>query len=203
MSTLRTLAIECATEACSLALFENGALVDSRHEILGRGHAERLVPLIATLPDKGRAADILVSLGPGSFTGVRIGLAAARALGLAWGATVRGYPTLALVAAASPQEPCTIVMRAGHGEWFVQNFGAGLVPEDDVRSLAPEAAVDAARHRVLSGDRVSELADLVGANQITHDRLPDARDANALPERLLRTDLTPIYGRAPDARLPG
>ena len=76
---MRILAIETATEACSVALFEEGALVDARHEVLGRGHAERLVPMIAELPDRGRAEEIRVSLGPGSFTGVRIGVAVARA----------------------------------------------------------------------------------------------------------------------------
>ena len=83
---MRSLAIETATEACSVALFDGDKVVDGRHEVLGRGHAERLVPMIAELPDKGRAQRILVSLGPGSFTGVRIGLAVARALGIAWGA---------------------------------------------------------------------------------------------------------------------
>ena len=96
---MRTLVIDSATEACSVALFEDGALLAGACEVIGRGHAERLVPMIAELPDKGRAERIVVSLGPGSFTGVRIGLAAARALGLAWQAEVLGYPTLALVAA--------------------------------------------------------------------------------------------------------
>ena len=59
---MRTLAIDCATRACSVALFEGDRLdlVDNRHEILGRGHAERLVPMIAELPGKGRANRICV-----------------------------------------------------------------------------------------------------------------------------------------------
>ena len=96
---MRLLAIDSATEACSAALFEDGRLVAGTREVIGRGHAERLVPMIAELPGRGKADRIVVSLGPGSFTGVRIGLAAARALGLAWGAEVLGYPTLALIAA--------------------------------------------------------------------------------------------------------
>ena len=96
---MRILVIDSATEACSVALFDGGTLVDGAYEVIGRGHAERLVPMIAELPDKGHADRVVVSLGPGSFTGVRIGLAAARALGLAWKAEVLGYPTLALVAA--------------------------------------------------------------------------------------------------------
>ena len=52
---MRILAIETATEACSIALFDQGQLIDARHEVLGRGHAERLVPMIAELPEKGHA----------------------------------------------------------------------------------------------------------------------------------------------------
>src|SRR3546814_8182858 len=71
------------------------------HEVIGRGHAERLVPLIAELADGGRADAIAIGCGPGSFAGVRIGVAAARALGLGWQAPVRGFSTLALVAAGA------------------------------------------------------------------------------------------------------
>ncbi|HSG54339.1 MAG TPA: tRNA (adenosine(37)-N6)-threonylcarbamoyltransferase complex dimerization subunit type 1 TsaB, partial [Paracoccaceae bacterium] len=141
---MRTLAIDSATEACSVALFEDGVLLGHFHELLGRGHAERLVPAIAALPDKGRADRIVVSLGPGSFTGVRIGLAAARALGLAWGCEVLGYPTLALVAtvarAAQPGEPVTVCMAGGHGEWFVQDYGADGLPVSPLASMVPAQA---------------------------------------------------------------
>jgi tRNA threonylcarbamoyl adenosine modification protein YeaZ len=203
---MRTLAIDCATEACSVALFEGETLLGHRHEVLGRGHAERLVPLIASLPGKGKADRILVSRGPGSFTGVRIGIAAARALAFAWGAEISGYPTLALVAAQSPQSdpaaPVTVCMHGGHGEWFVQNFGADMLPEGEVRSLSPEAARDACRHDAIAGNRANELAAMFGADsgKTSVDLLPDARHAMLLRPDHLSSETSALYGRAPDAR---
>ena len=202
---MRTLAIDCATEACSAALFEDGALLDGRYEILGRGHAERLVPMIAELPGKGLADRIVVSLGPGSFTGVRIGLAAARALGLAWRAEVLGYPTLALVAAMARKErpgPVTVCMSGGHGEWFVQDFGSEGEAEADLVSLAPEEAAQAAAHDLVAGSQAQALVALRGSGT-AFSLLPDAREFPLLPKAFLDSDLAPIYGRGPDARLPG
>lgn len=203
---MRTLAIETATEACSVALFDGSKLIDAHHLVLGRGHAERLIPLIASLPDKGKAERILVSLGPGSFTGVRIGIAAARALGLAWGATVLGYPTLALVAARTwqPQpRPVTVCMHAGHGEWFVQNFASSIQAEDAVQSLSPEAAKDVCRHETIAGNRARQLADMFDGERRALELLPDASKTYLMHETQLTADLTPIYGRPPDAKLPG
>ena len=200
---MRTLAIECATQACSAALFDDTSLVDGRYEIIGRGHAERLIPMIAELPDKGRADRILVSLGPGSFTGVRIGLAAARALGLAWGAQVLGYPTLALMAAQSWQpklRPTSVCMAAGHGEFFVQNFDEQRNAQDTARSLIPDFAAAACLHATIVGNRASEVAALIAGERLAIDMLPDARKANLLTDRHMTADLTPIYGRAPDAK---
>jgi len=201
-----TLAIDCATEACSVALFEGEECRAHVHQILGRGHAERLVPLIAGLPGKGRADQILVSLGPGSFTGVRIGLASARALGLAWGAPVLGYPTLALVAAMAQERHrnmLTVCMAGGHGEWFVQDFDEAGMPEGAAASRRPQEAASLASYKVLAGNRAGELAQLTGETHEVLDILPDARKSRLVPTALLTTDLAPIYGRAPDARLPG
>ncbi len=208
---MRTLAIETATEACSVALFEDGALIDARHEILGRGHAERLVPMIASLQDQGRADAIRVSLGPGSFTGVRIGLAVARALGIAWQADVRGYPTLALVAALARSEagnidsshPLTICMNGGHGQWFVQNYDGDGTIRSEASSLEPAEAAATEVFADIAGNRAENLAALLGDGTATpFTCLPDARHALALPEAILTTDLSPIYGRAPDAKAP-
>ncbi len=199
---MRTLAIETASEACSIALFDGAKLVTHEHAVLGRGHAERLIPMIAKLPDKGRAERILVSLGPGSFTGVRIGIAAARALGFAWGAEVLGYTTMALVAVSAWQptpRSVTVCMNGGHGEWFVQNFaeGGGC---DAVRSLAPDAAKLACEHDTIVGNRAEELAAMFSDGKRALDLLPDASKVNLLHETKLTTDLSPIYGRAPDAK---
>jgi len=203
---MRTLAIETATEACSLALFEGGDLIAADHRVLGRGHAEQLVPLIAALPGRGRAERILVSLGPGSFTGVRIGIAAARALSLAWQARVLGYPTLALVAATARAHhpgPVTVCMAGGHGEWFVQDFGADGRGETPLASLSPAQALGRRSHRTIAGSRARELASAEEPRHTVVELLPDARFAPQLPAELFTDGVSPIYGRAPDARLPG
>ncbi|MXO93705.1 tRNA (adenosine(37)-N6)-threonylcarbamoyltransferase complex dimerization subunit type 1 TsaB [Erythrobacter arachoides] len=204
---MKTLAIDCATEACSVALFDGNAMIAGFCEPMRRGHAERLVPMIADLPERGRADRVLVSLGPGSFTGVRIGLAAARALGLAWGAEVLGYPTLALVAAMAqgdrPGEAVTVVMEGGHGQWFMQNFDATGIATDQVQSLLPEDADRAAQHRLVAGNRAPALAALPGgAAREALPVSPDARQALMLAPVHWRSDLAPLYGRGPDARLP-
>ncbi len=199
---MRLLAIETASEACSVALFEGERLIAHDHRVLGRGHAEALVPMIAALPGKGKAARILVSLGPGSFTGVRIGLATARALGYAWGAEVLGYPTLALVAAqaqaAHPEAAITVCMNGGHGEWFVQDFTNGQ-PDSDLRSLTPAQAVGVGAQAVIAGNRAKEFAALLGDDRQGSELLPVASEVKLLPRELLTASLVPIYGRGADA----
>lgn len=198
-----TLAIETASEACSVALFgDNGAVLARDHKVIGRGHAEALVPMIAALPNRGKASRILVSLGPGSFTGVRIGLATARALGLAWGADVLGYPTLALIAAsaqaAHPRTPVTIAMNGGHGEWFVGDFDAAGLPQGEVASLTPQAALAHSGHLLVAGNRAAQWTQQrPGCEALA--LLPDAAQALAVPAALLTRNLAPIYGRGPDA----
>jgi tRNA threonylcarbamoyl adenosine modification protein YeaZ len=199
---MRMLAIETASDACSLALFGGDRLIAHDHRVMARGHAEALVPMIAALPDKGRADRILVSLGPGSFTGVRIGIAAARALGFAWGAEVLGYPTLALVAAqaqAKVAAPVTVCMNGGHGEWFVQDFADGA-PLGDLCSLTPQVARDAGAKPVIAGNRADQFAALLGDARTVLNQLPDAGQVTLVPECLLTPNLAPIYGRVPDAR---
>lgn len=200
---MRILAIETASEACSIALFEGDSLIACDHRVMGRGHAEALVPMIGALPDKGRAARIVVSLGPGSFTGVRIGLATARALGFAWNAPVLGYPTLALIAAQArsdhPGAAVTVCANGGHGEWFVQDFGIDGLPDGAVASLTPDAAAARPVAQVIAGNRAKELAARLGGGCAVLDLLPDARAVPLLDPALYAAALAPIYGRGADA----
>lgn len=197
---MRTLVIETSTAACSVALIEDGAVVARAHDVVGRGHAERLLPMIAELPGGGRAPRILVDCGPGSFTGVRVGIAAARGLALGWGAEVAGFSSLALVAAgARLPHDVAVVLEGGHGEVFMQAFSAALAPITAMASLKPEAALAALEGRPAIGNGVRWLAALDPALDLT-ETLPDAADAILLPPALAALPARPIYGRAPDAK---
>lgn len=186
-----------------MALLEAGQVVDYRHEIIGRGHAERLVPLIAELADGGRADVIVAGCGPGSFAGVRIGVAAARGLALGWQVPVRGFSTLALVAAVAADDIAAaggalVVMEGGHGEWFVQRFAADLSPRAAFRSMLPEDAVELADELVV-GNRAEPFVARRGSGRAL-PMLPDARGLLRLPPAALTDRPSPIYGRAPDAK---
>ncbi len=198
------LVIDCATEAASVALFAGDRLISGDHAILGRGHAERLVPMIAALPGHGRAERIMVNLGPGSFTGIRVGLAAARALALVWGADLGGYGSLDLVAAMARatlgETPVDVVMTGGHGEWFFQPFGADGAALADVASLAPAAVIARAVAAVVAGSAAEHVAANTGAQALPIR--PDARAFALLPQSAWCAAAIPAYGRAPDARLP-
>jgi len=206
LAGLTTLVIDSATEACSVALLRDGRLIAGEWRLLGRGHAEHLIPMIGDLPEKGRADRIAVALGPGSFTGVRVGVAAAKALALAWGAELAGYSTMALIAAQARADagavPVTVAITGGHGEWFVETFDGEGHSTTALASLPPEAAASATAAELIAGNQAAELVRRAGSGTPL-DLRPDARRFALLPDHALTRHIAPLYGRAPDARLPG
>lgn len=199
---MRRLVIDSATRACSVALFEDDKLLDSRFELIGRGHAERLVPMIASLPDKGRADRIYVDVGPGSFTGVRIGIATARALALVWDVDVVGYGSLVLTAAGADIEAgsrIAVVMNGGHGEYFVAEFDDMLREIVAPLSMAPERAAELCKAERVIGDRAEQFVGLRGFG-VAQDACPNASN-HAKIMHLAPLDCRPLYGREPDARV--
>ena len=198
-----TLVIDSVSAACSAALIDaGGGVVAEAHEVVGRGHAERLVPMVAELLD-GRIPDaVLVDCGPGSFTGLRVGLAAAQGLAIGWSVPIAGYAAPALLAAMAgrPGVPVAAAIQGGHGELFVQSFGGeSLEPTDDLRSLPPEAAASVIQADLVVGSGAAQLVAARGRGEAV-DLLPRAAEAWRLPPPLRSLIARPIYGRAPDAR---
>ena len=196
------LAFDCSTAACTAALFDDdGALIGARDERIERGHAERLVPMIAELLDGRVPKTVLVGVGPGSFTGLRVAIAAAHGLAIGWDAELLGMPSLALLAASAPgDEPLAAVLTGGHGELFVQSFArAPFAATSNLLNLKPAdaaLAIDSAR---AVGSGAAALFAARGHGEAT-ELDPSARFAMALPPALRSLPASPLYVRAPDAQ---
>jgi tRNA threonylcarbamoyladenosine biosynthesis protein TsaB len=179
-ATVTVLALSTSSPALSIALVDGCQVIARHHELIGRGHAEALVPAIAALLAGRRADAIIVDIGPGSYTGIRIGIAAARALGVAWGVPVHGASALSLVAAqafAADRALATVfaLIDAGRGHAAGALIGPELVAPQPavVTSLPAGAAVAGAGAALLPG---------AAALHLDH---PDAAFAGQLPPAAL------------------
>lgn len=217
LALMRLLAIDTALEACSVAVFpgeDREAIVMS--DLVGRGHAERLFGMIETaMRDAGLAFAeldrIAVTVGPGSFTGLRVGIAAARGLALVVGCPIIGVGTLA-VHAESAREiagdvPVLAILDARRDELYGQRFTADGNPA----GAAEVGPADRFAAMVESGDVLAGAgADIVAATLPAEMRAPivhrrSAPDVVALGRLGLRLPATgapprPLYLRPPDAK---
>lgn len=196
------LALDTSTPACTAALFAaDGSLFAARDEVIGRGHAERLVPLIAEMLDGHLPSQLLVGVGPGSFTGLRIVIAAALGLGIGWDVPVHGMSSLALLAAGAPGDgPVAAALAGGHGEVFVQQFRrAPLRAMGDTLNLPAAAAAQVIDAPLVVGTGAEALVAARGSGEAL-SLLPSASRALDLPARFRTLDPKPLYARAPDAR---
>lgn len=207
------LALDACLGACSVAVLDGGRVLAARSEPMWRGHQERLASLVAqTMAEAGCAFGALtrigVTVGPGSFTGLRVGVAFAKGLGLALDIPVVGVGSLAALASGRTG----LILAAAdarRGQVYWQVF-------DGDRPLT-EAAVspieDAAAFFSDEGARRGQPDRVVGPGAVLFQALfpgagIDARDAPdpvSIARLALGSDAppTPLYLRAPDAKLPG
>jgi tRNA threonylcarbamoyladenosine biosynthesis protein TsaB len=215
---MHVLAIDTALEACSAAVLDTGT-GKVTHESLPmlRGHAEALMPLIARVmkeADTSFAAldRIAVTTGPGSFTGLRVGIAAARGIGLAATKPVVGLTTLAAYAAPhiaqDDKTAIAVAIDARHQHVYLQIFGPGgrtlIAPR--IASIA-DAVRSAANGPVrIVGTGATMLAVAWPSREppvlVDESRAPDivwvGRLAAAADETT--SEPKPLYLRAPDAQ---
>lgn len=197
------LALDTSTAACTAALLlPDGTIIASRDEVIGRGHAERLVPMIEEMLDGHVPTRLLVGVGPGSFTGLRVGIAAAHGLAIGWSIPLTGMNSLALVAASAPpgEGKVAVAMAGGHGELFVQTFNRRkLNATGPILNLTPVAAAAKVDAPLVVGSGAEALVAARHSGEAM-PLLPTASHAMQLPELLRMLECKPIYARAPDAR---
>ena len=192
------LAFDTSTAACTAALFGgDGECVARADEVIGRGHAERLVPMLNELLAGRKAQRIIVGVGPGSFTGIRVAIAAAHGLAIGWDADLSGLSSLALLA-ANEDGGVAAAVAGGHGELFVQQFAAGE-PPGELLNLPPAAAAAATSAWLVIGSGAHQLVAARGWGE-ARDALPSAADALKVAPGLRTLAAKPLYARAPDAK---
>ena len=180
----------------------DGTIVASRDEEIGRGHAERLVPMISEKLEGHVPTRLLVGVGPGSFTGLRVGIAAAHGLAIGWSIPLAGMNSLALLAAAAPpgEGKVAAAMAGGHGELFVQSFDRKkLGATGPILNLSPEMAAVKVDAPLVVGSGAEALVAARGSGEAL-PLFPLASRALMLPDLLRVLECKPIYVRAPDAR---
>lgn len=194
MSSIITLAIDTAAPRLQLALLRPDGTTDTSIDDIATGHAELIFTRIETLLtrnglDYAQLARVVVTTGPGSFTGLRIGLSAARGIALARAIPAVGIPSLLALSLTAPAgRPVSVVLDARRGEAYFQSFGAPGQPLDMARLLP----IDAARAAILPGSSMIEspfvdisLLATYGASvdPQTHRPEPDyVRNADAKPQ---------------------
>ena len=201
------LGVDTALIGCSACLVKDGDVVAFKMDERPSKQAEMLVPMVEEmLAEAGVSyADVDLfasSIGPGSFTGLRIGITAVKGFSLVTEKQSVGVTTLqALALQAGFEVNITSVINAGRGQFYVQNFDADMKPTSeailvDYRNLADNVASGAV---VISNDY--DLVKEHFAGQLLEgDNFPTAREVAILATRDSSLPAEPLYIRAPDAK---
>ena len=161
--------------------------------------------MIAEMLDGHVPTRLLVGVGPGSFTGLRVGIAAAHGLAIGWSVPLAGFNSLALLAASAPPGKGRIAaaVTGGHGELFVQVFDRQTwTATGPILNLSPAAAAARINAPLVVGSGAEVLVAARGSGEAV-PLLPSAAKVLALPELMRMLECKPIYGRAPDAKPSG
>ncbi len=202
------LAIDTCLGACSVAVVSDARTVAAASEPMTRGHQERLAPMareVMARADLDFAAldRIAVTVGPGSFTGLRVGLAFAKGLALALGKPCIGVGTLeALAATVAEPGPLAVVIDSGRGQVYLQTFeGSRALSPPRVLSLEEAGSRMAELNSgVLSGPGAALLADVASGFQMRPVATPDPAAVARLAASAPAIPPTPLYLRPPDAK---
>jgi tRNA threonylcarbamoyladenosine biosynthesis protein TsaB len=222
---LKILAVDTALGACSTAVLDDETILAHSFETMERGHAERLAPMVrdtmaSAQLDFVSLNRLAVTVGPGTFTGQRVGYAFMRGLRLALECPLVGVTTLEAMAEAAIAETeaaCAAVLHdAKRGEVYVAAIASGrtivpvqIVAFDDAVRMIREAARRRGGVCALAGTAADAAAlalrgvgiEATTTGIIAPDALWVARMALAAPKP--ETIPRPLYLRPPDARLPG
>lgn len=202
------LAIDTAGVDCAAAVFDSdtGKILGRVSETIGRGHAERLMAMIdeALAQAKLALADVDrvgVTVGPGSFTGIRVGVAAARGLALALGVDCVGVSTLDVLArnAGETGKPVLAAINAHRDEVYAQSFEAGLPSgEPLLLELDDYLARAAIPGTVLVGSAAALVADREAETGTDHYPIEIVASISATAKAQGKPK--PLYLRGPDAK---
>lgn len=224
---MKLLAIDTALNACSVAICDGADILSFHYEDRARGHAETLFPILQAKMKEAALEfseldGIAVTIGPGTFTGLRIGLAAARGLAVSQDIPCIGITTLEALAASAPRDEKKSVIPiidARRGEVFIQEFehaeeSGSIIAKSEPKALSLEVAANwlGDKQALVFGSGVSLLDKLDAFDTAIHTKLdlnpnPDARIiakvalAKGLPAKGTPPP-NPVYLRDPDAKLP-
>jgi tRNA threonylcarbamoyladenosine biosynthesis protein TsaB len=211
---VKILAVDTALGACSVAVLEDEQTLSHIFEPMDRGHAERLAPMVEEAMrgvDFSSLTRLAVTVGPGTFTGQRVGLAFMRGLRLALKIPLVGITTLEVMATQAAAETglskAAAIHDARRQEAYLALKTDKMVLEPVVLLFAQAVArIGAFGPCALAGTGAAAAFETLGANyQLSSVRQPDAlwvaRQARTMPEAA--TVPGPLYLRAPDAKLPG
>jgi len=210
------LTFDTTMSACSASVHKNGVEVSKFYKKIVHGQSELILPAIETILRSANISylnidKIGLTLGPGSFTGIRVGVATAKALSLANHIECIGYSTTSILAREAylkcnkKQKPIAVVIDARREEIYFQRFNANALPIEDPACLLPKEAARMIKSEdyYLIGDTISKIVPFLEAKHQFYET--NSPNMDVLAETIysdinINKEIKPIYVRPPDVK---